>query len=74
MNSSICNIYIKNFCFLSFVDSVYNKHNLSFSERDCRYGIVAMGLFGLLHSNHSKKIKKSDLDRGHLYYRLLFLL
>nr|DAI35890.1 MAG TPA: hypothetical protein [Caudoviricetes sp.] len=33
-----------------------------------------MGLFGLLHSNHSKKIKKSDLDRGHLYYRLLFLL
>ena len=44
MNSSIYNIYIKNFCFLSFVDSVYNKHNLSFFEWDCRYGIVAMGL------------------------------
>lgn len=68
MNSSIYNIYIKNFRFLSFVDSVYNKHNLSFFERDCRYGIVAMGLFGLLHSNHGKKIKKSDSDRGRLYW------
>lgn len=50
------------------MNSVYNKHNLSFFERDCRYGIVAMGLFGLLHSNHGKKIKKSDSDRGRLYW------
>lgn len=57
MNNSIYNIYIKNFNFLSYMNSVDNEGNLSFFEWDCRYGIVAMGLFGLLHSYDKKRLK-----------------